>query len=81
MVIPVIPGYDDSNENIFQTINFLKKLPKDIEVCLLPYHKYGVDKYEKLGLDYNLENVEKANVEKIKKKIEKENLSAKIGRG
>jgi pyruvate formate lyase activating enzyme len=49
--IPVIPGYNDSGENISATCEFLKSIGLE-EVNLLPYHKLGVGKYKTVGRRY-----------------------------
>ncbi len=46
--LPVIPGYNDDKENIIRTANFIKELGKSIKVHLLPYHRLGETKYERL---------------------------------
>lgn len=48
--IPIIPGYNDDIENIRATASFLTKVLKDrVErVNLLPYHRLGEVKYERL---------------------------------
>lgn len=51
--IPVIPGFNDSTENIKQTAEFVKENVKNPKMELLPYHMLGLDKYKALGLyDY-----------------------------
>jgi len=52
--IPMIPGYNDSEENISSTAKFIKELEGVKDVHLLPYHRLGVSKYEKLGKKYQL---------------------------
>ena len=52
--LPIIPGVNDSDENIIDTISFLKKNGKNNHVSLLPYHRLGTSKYEKLGIPYGL---------------------------
>jgi len=48
--IPVIPTVTDSNDNIFQTISFLKTLNDKInEVHLLPFHNIAKGKYIRIG--------------------------------
>lgn len=52
--IPLIPGVNDSDEElkaIARTIGFLKGEPK---INLLPYHRYGVGKYKMLDRRYRL---------------------------
>ena len=47
--VPVIPGYNDSIENIEATARFIaNELGKDVKVNLLPYHRLGETKYERL---------------------------------
>lgn len=48
--IPVIPGYNDSEENIHATAMFVaNELSTSIPVHLLAYHQLGETKYERLG--------------------------------
>lgn len=55
--IPVIPGYNDSEENITNTAEFLKGIGLG-EVNLLPYHKLGIGKYKVVGKRYLSEKIE-----------------------
>ena len=53
--IPVIPGVNDTPEDMAQFADYLAKLrPRQVE--LLPYHRIGMDKYRRLGLDYKLKD-------------------------
>jgi len=56
--IPVIPGYNDSDENIASTAQFVRQLEGDYKIELLPYHKLGVPKYRALFKDYPLPGLE-----------------------
>jgi pyruvate formate lyase activating enzyme len=48
--IPVIPGYNDSVENIRATAQFVaKELNRSVPVSLLAYHRLGETKYQRLG--------------------------------
>lgn len=48
---PVIPGWNDTPESIHALAQFIR--PRGIsEVDLLPYHRFGQSKYERLGRDY-----------------------------
>ena len=49
--VPIIPGYNDSAENLQTTAQFVRELALH-EVNLLPFHRLGTGKYEQLGLDY-----------------------------
>lgn len=57
--IPVIPGYNDSRENLTAAAEHIAALDKNLPVNLLPYHRFGMAKYRMLNMDYKLENVEK----------------------
>ena len=50
---PLIPGFNDSVEEISQIIEFLKQFPA-ISYEVLPYHRLGTPKYEYLGRTYPL---------------------------
>lgn len=50
--IPVIPGYNDSVENIEATAEFARKLKNLNKIELLPYHSLGEHKYTWLGKQY-----------------------------
>jgi pyruvate formate lyase activating enzyme len=49
--VPIIPGYNDSAENLGATAEFVRELGLK-EVNLLPFHRLGASKYQQLGLDY-----------------------------
>jgi pyruvate formate lyase activating enzyme len=52
--IPVIPGYNDSVENIDTTAKFVaKELDTSVPVHLLAYHRLGESKYERLFKESN----------------------------
>ncbi|MCH5278037.1 MAG: glycyl-radical enzyme activating protein [Desulfovibrionaceae bacterium] len=53
---PVIPGFNDSEEDILAIFNFLPK-QANVRYELLPYHRMGQPKYEYLGRRYELEGV------------------------
>jgi pyruvate formate lyase activating enzyme len=55
--VPVIPTLTDSIENMEAIASYIKRLPRVSSVELLPYHRLGVNKYEKLGLEYAIEAV------------------------
>lgn len=53
--IPVIPGFNDSAENISASAAFAKELGDNIlRLELLPYHLFGVHKYAELEREYPL---------------------------
>lgn len=62
---PVIPGFNDSEEDIKQIVDFLKGKP-NINYELLAYHRFGESKYEYIGRQYPMGDV-KLDEEKMKK--------------
>ena len=52
----LIPGYNDSREDITQRIDFVSDC-KVKQIDFLKYHILGVGKYEKLGMEYELKNI------------------------
>lgn len=56
--IPLIPGHNDSEENIEKTAAFLSNLKHIERVDIIPYHKYGKIKYNEIGKAYPLEHLE-----------------------
>ncbi len=49
--IPIVPGFNDSPENLRATARFLAELELT-EVNLLPFHRMAESKYAQLGLEY-----------------------------
>ena len=49
--LPLIQGYNDTDENIASIISFLKETGRN-EINLLPLHHLGREKYRMLGQDY-----------------------------
>ena len=51
--IPVIPGANDSSENMEATALFMKRIGAR-QVDLMPYHRMGMGKFAGLGREYSL---------------------------
>jgi pyruvate formate lyase activating enzyme len=47
--VPIIPGINDDEGNLRQMATFAASLPSLERVDLLPYHRIGRDKYQRLG--------------------------------
>lgn len=56
--IPIIPNFNDSEENIINTSEFVRSLKSVKKIELLPYHKLGVIKYKRIGKPYLLKDLE-----------------------
>lgn len=50
--VPVIPGFNDTEEEIMDIARFADSLPGVKQIHLLPYHSFGRGKYEGLGREY-----------------------------
>jgi pyruvate formate lyase activating enzyme len=57
--VPIIPKLNDKESNLRETAEFCVSLGEAVKlVQLLPYHKTGRMKYDRLGWQYKLTNVE-----------------------
>ncbi len=67
----MLPGVNDQEEDIIGLANILNDL-KHASFSVLPYHKLGVSKWEKLNMKYELENLtspSNKDVEEFVKKV------------
>lgn len=62
----LVPGVNDSEENILQLQDFIQQFPNVEQVELLPYHTLGISKYEHMKLAYPLEGIEPLSEERFK---------------
>ena len=79
---PVIPGFNDTPEEIRAISHFAKTLPGVKEHHLLPYHRLGQDKYFGLGRKYSLAEIEPPSKERMEYLLsiaETSGLKCKIG--
>jgi len=79
--VPIIPNFNDSTINISNTCRLINRLKTIKKIELLPYHKLGVSKYERLGRKYSLNDVDSPKDEvliKIKSIVESFNLECNI---
>lgn len=63
--VPVVPGFNDSVENISDTAEFIKKTSRN-EVNIVPIHHRGLLKYQLLGMDYDYKNIKPPVKSKLK---------------
>ena len=61
--VPVIPTFNDTKEEIREIAEFAKSLKTVKRLHLLPYHNYGMDKYEGLGRSYDLKDIKPPTAE------------------
>jgi len=64
---PVIPGMNDSENSLLDLMHFLINLKTNHrEIHLLPYHNIQKSKYERMGLNYKLNNLQAVAPESLK---------------
>ena len=61
----LVPGMSDKDEYLIRTREFIDTLDNVERVEVLPYHTLGVSKWEQLGYEYKLKDVEPPTEERI----------------
>jgi pyruvate formate lyase activating enzyme len=81
--IPLVPGHNDSLENLSATARFAAELGVNfLRIELLPYHKFGTQTYGRLGREYRIGQVEppdEAQMKRLKMIVETCGVKAQIG--
>lgn len=80
--VPVIPTFNDTEEEIADIAKFASSLEGVNEINLLPYHRFGKDKYDGLGREYLMGDVPTPtdeHMQKLKAVAERYGLTCKIG--
>ncbi|QTX32094.1 glycyl-radical enzyme activating protein [Aminithiophilus ramosus] len=80
--MPVIPGVNDDAANIEASGAFLAALPGAPSVNVLPYHKSGLEKFRRLGLEYRLAETEEPSPEamaSVRDRLLSFGLSVRVG--
>jgi len=62
---PIIPGFNDSPEDVAAVAGFVRDLPGSPRHELLPYHGFGGPKYRQLGWEYPLCDLEPPTEERM----------------
>lgn len=63
-----VPGYTDSYENVEKVADIVCRWPNSVSrVEVLPFHQMGTDKWETLGLDYKLKDVQPPSKEETER--------------
>ena len=79
---PVIPTFNDTEEEIAAIAEFAASLEGVSEMHILPYHKMGMDKYAGLGREYALPDIEppsKEHMQRLLEVVRSKGLIAQIG--
>ena len=61
----LIPGITDKDEYLMHLRDFINTLGNIERIDVLPYHTMGIYKYEKLGIDYPLKDVNPPSAERV----------------
>ena len=80
--VPVIPTFNDTEEEIAAIAKFASSLYGVEEINLLPYHRFGKDKYIGLGRDYLMGDIPSPtdeHMQRLKAVAESYGLICKIG--
>lgn len=63
--MPLIPGLNDSEDNLSAASEFLSQLKNVKRAKLLPYHRLGEGKYERLDMEYELKDLDSPNKDRM----------------
>lgn len=80
--VPVIPTFNDTEQEIRDIAEFTKSLKTVKELHLLPYHRLGEDKYKGLGRTYEMHGIDlipAEHIQRLKKVVEETGLTCMIG--
>ncbi|MBO5955622.1 MAG: glycyl-radical enzyme activating protein [Clostridia bacterium] len=80
--VPVIPTFNDTEQEIGDIARFTKSLGSVEELHLLPYHRLGEDKYKGLGRTYEMQGIDlipEEHIQKLKRVVEETGLICRIG--
>ncbi len=80
--VPVIPTFNDTEEEIAAIAQFASTLHGVREIHLLPYHRFGKDKYDGLGREYGMGDLPSptdAHMQTLKAVAERYGLTCQIG--
>jgi pyruvate formate lyase activating enzyme len=80
--VPVVPGINDSKENIREIGRFISALPNIRELELLPYHAAGVGKYQRLGMEFTLPEIppiSDAGLDRITVELQRYGITVRMG--
>jgi len=61
----LVPSINDNEEDLQNLSNFISTLSNVEKIDILPYHKLGVYKWEALGLEYPLKDIEPPSEESV----------------
>lgn len=63
--MPIVPGLNDGAEDLARSAAFIGGLKHARELCLLPFHRAGMQKFERLGMPHELGAIEEPTRERM----------------
>jgi pyruvate formate lyase activating enzyme len=63
--VPIIPGVNDSTQQLDAIARFAASVPGIRQINLLPYHATGIQKFRRLGEDYRLPDMKPPSAERM----------------
>lgn len=76
--VPVIPGFNDTENEIREIAEFTRSLGNVRRLHLLPYHRLGQDKYTGLGREYLMGDVEPPAEDKMQRLLETAQAASRL---
>jgi pyruvate formate lyase activating enzyme len=65
--IPLVPGFTDTEENLRAITRFIEEVGEGVTaIHVLPYHRFGLDKYRMLDRDYPLGDLTPPSQERVR---------------
>lgn len=63
--MPIVPGWNDDPEDLAKSAAFVGALNHAKELCLLPFHRAGLHKFERLGMQHELGTLQSPSAERM----------------
>ncbi len=76
--VPLIPGCNDSPENLRATAQFVKDSGLEV-INLLPFHRLGESKYRQLGREYEFARQESVTLDGARRVVEEVGIVCYVG--
>lgn len=67
--LPLIPGFNDKDQNLQETVKFCLKHSCISSLEILPFHRLGSDTYRHLGLEYQCRDLKPPTEEYLKERV------------
>ncbi|MCX6262029.1 MAG: radical SAM protein, partial [Bacteroidia bacterium] len=81
--VPLIPSFNCDEDDLRKIMSFLSEfLKKGSQIHLLPYHRFGLPKYDHIGDDNKMvlfEKINKSHIERATQIVNEFNFIANIG--